>query len=136
VEADARFWQPEAPFDAILLDAPCSSTGTFRRHPDLLYLKDDLHLSALIALQAELRDRAATWLKPGGRLVYAVCSLEPAEGEGASPPAGLVPDKVEPGELPAGAAPTTGGFVRTLPGLWGEAGGADGFFIARWRKPG
>jgi 16S rRNA (cytosine967-C5)-methyltransferase len=135
VEADARTWQPEALFDAILLDAPCSATGTFRRHPDLLYLKDDLDLSALIALQADLRDRAATWLKPGGRLVYAVCSLEPAEGEGASPPAGLVPDPVEPSELPAGVTPTTGGFVRTLPSHWEEAGGADGFFIARWRKP-
>ena len=135
VEADARTWHPEALFDAILLDAPCSATGTFRRHPDLLYLKDDLDLSALIALQADLRDRAATWLKPGGRLVYAVCSLEPAEGEGASPPAGLVPDPVEPSELPAGVTPTTGGFVRTLPSHWEEAGGADGFFIARWRKP-
>lgn len=135
VEADARTWQPEALFDAILLDAPCSATGTFRRHPDLLYLKDDLDLSALIALQADLRDRAAAWLKPGGQLVYAVCSLEPAEGEGASPPAGLVPDPVEPSELPAGLTPTTGGFVRTLPALWEDAGGADGFFIARWRKP-
>ncbi|WP_374388915.1 RsmB/NOP family class I SAM-dependent RNA methyltransferase [Sandaracinobacter sp.] len=135
VEADARSWQPDAPFDAILLDAPCSATGTFRRHPDLLYLKDDLDLSTLTTLQADLRDRAAGWLKPGGRLVYAVCSLEPAEGEGASPPAGLVPDPVEPSDLPAGLSPSAGGFVRTLPSLWGEAGGADGFFIARWRKP-
>lgn len=134
VEADARAWEPAAPFDAILLDAPCSATGTFRRHPDLLYVKASLELGALTTLQAELLAQAAGWLKPGGRLVYAVCSLEPAEGEGASPPAGVEPDPVGPHELPEGLAPTSGGTVRTLPALWGDAGGADGFFIARWRK--
>ena len=133
VEADARAWQPDALFDAILLDAPCSATGTFRRHPDLLYAKASLELGALTALQADLLAQAAGWLKPGGRLVYAVCSLEPAEGEGASPPAGVEPDPVEPHELPEGLAPTSEGTVRTLPALWGNAGGADGFFIARWR---
>lgn len=132
VEADALAWEPPAPFDAILLDAPCSATGTFGRHPDLLYLKASLDLGALRALQAKLRDRAAGWLKPGGRLVYAVCSLEAAEGEGHEPPEGLVPDPVEPAELPAGLVPTERGAVRTLPSLWGEAGGADGFFIARY----
>jgi 16S rRNA (cytosine967-C5)-methyltransferase len=134
VEADAREWEPEVPYDAILLDAPCSATGTFRRHPDLLHAKASLELGALTALQAELLARAAGWLKPGGRLVYAVCSLEPAEGEGVSPPAGVEPDVIGPDELPEGLAPASGGTVRTLPGLWGEAGGADGFFIARWRK--
>jgi 16S rRNA (cytosine967-C5)-methyltransferase len=135
VEADARRWEPGAPFDAILLDAPCSATGTFRRHPDLLYAKATLDLGALTALQRDLLARAAGWLKPGGRLVYAVCSLEPAEGEGVPPPAGVVPDPIAPWELPDGLAPTPGGTVRTLPALWGDAGGADGFFIARWRKP-
>nr|WP_235890383.1 RsmB/NOP family class I SAM-dependent RNA methyltransferase [Sandaracinobacter neustonicus] len=135
VEADAKQWEPDAPFDAILLDAPCSATGTFRRHPDLLYLKDDLDLGALTALQQALLARAATWLKPGGRLVYAVCSLEPAEGEGETPPAGLLPDPVGPGELPAGLLPESGGAVRTRPSVWGAKGGADGFFMSRWRAP-
>jgi 16S rRNA (cytosine967-C5)-methyltransferase len=134
VAADARSWEPDGLFDAILLDAPCSATGTFRRHPDLLYAKASLELGALTALQADLLMRSAGWLKPGGRLVYAVCSLEPAEGEGVAPPAGVEPDPVGPDELPAGLMPATGGTVRTLPAVWGEAGGADGFFIARWRK--
>jgi 16S rRNA (cytosine967-C5)-methyltransferase len=134
VEADARTWEPGRQFDAILLDAPCSATGTFGRHPDLLYTKGALDLAPLVALQAALMDRAAGWLKPGGRLVYAVCSLEPAEGEGGSPPAGLASDPVGSHELPDGLLPGAGGTVRTLPGLWGDAGGADGFFISRWRK--
>ncbi len=134
VEADARQWQPEAPLDAILLDAPCSATGTFRRHPDLLYAKASLELGALTALQGALLSRAAGWLKPGGQLVYAVCSLEPAEGEGASVPEGIDPDPVGADELPDGLLPAAGGTVRTLPDQWGTAGGADGFFIARWRK--
>lgn len=134
VEADARSWVPDAPFDAILLDAPCSATGTFRRHPDLLYAKASLELGALTALQRDLLARACAWLRPGGRLVYAVCSLEPAEGEEKSPPAGVEPDPVGLHELPGGLSPTSGGTVRTLPALWGDAGGADGFFIARWRK--
>nr|WP_255696955.1 transcription antitermination factor NusB [Sandaracinobacteroides sayramensis] len=132
VEADALIWEPGRRFDAILLDAPCSATGTFRRHPDLLYLKADLDLGRLVALQSALMRQAARWLKPGGRLVYAVCSLEPAEGEGASPPAGLQADPVGLSELPPGLSPA-GNTVRTLPSLWGEAGGADGFFIARYR---
>ncbi len=136
VEADARTWAPDAPFDAILLDAPCSATGTFGRHPDLLYLKGRFDLGPLLALQADLRARAAGWLKPGGRLVYAVCSLEPEEGEAHAPPPALTPDPVQAGELPDGLVPTREGAVRTLPSLWGEAGGADGFFIARYRATG
>jgi len=133
VQADARLWQPDVPFDAILLDAPCSATGTFGRHPDLLYLKASLDLAPLLALQQDLRAAAAGWLKPGGTLVYAVCSLEPAEGEGSPPPPGLLADPIGPAELPAGLAPTRQGTVRTLPSLWGDVGGADGFFIARYR---
>lgn len=133
VQADARLWQPDAPFDAILLDAPCSATGTFGRHPDLLYLKASLDLAPLLALQKNLRNAAAGWLKPGGVLVCAVCSLEPPEGEGGAPPAGLMADPIGPAELPAGLGPTGQGTVRTLPSLWEDAGGADGFFIARYR---
>lgn len=133
VESDARFYQPTSPFDAILLDAPCSATGTFGRHPDLLYLKQKLNLGSLLALQSDLLQRAHSWLKPGGTLIYAVCSLEPAEGEGASPPAGLLPDPIGGHELPDGLAATSGGAVRTLPSLWGAQGGADGFFISRYK---
>lgn len=133
IAIDARSFEPAQPFDAILLDAPCSATGTFGRHPDLLYLKGKLDLEPLQKLQSELLERAARWLRPGGRLVYAVCSLEPAEGEGVTPPAGLLSDPVSDHELPDGLSPTAGGTIRTLPSLWGEAGGADGFFIARYR---
>lgn len=133
VEADARKWQAPAPFDAILLDAPCSATGTFGRHPDLLYLKGRLDLDPLLALQAELLALAAGWLKPGGRLIYAVCSLEPAEGEGATAAGSVAPDPIDAAELPPGLVPAAGGAVRTLPSHWADAGGADGFFIRRYR---
>jgi 16S rRNA (cytosine967-C5)-methyltransferase len=81
VQADASTWQPEEAFDAVLLDAPCSSTGTIRRHPDIPYIKSPKDIEALAALQARLLDNAAKLLKPGGRLVYSTCSLEPEEGE-------------------------------------------------------
>lgn len=134
VTADALQWEPGAPFDAILLDAPCTATGTFRRHPDVLHLKGALDPAPLIALQRRLADRAAGWLKPGGRLVVAVCSLDRAEGEDQPTPAGLAPDPVRAEELPPGVRPDAGGGVRTLPTLWQEAGGADGFSIRRWRR--
>lgn len=134
IEADARQWQPAGLFDAILLDAPCSATGTFGRHPDILYVKSSLDLERPLALQRLLLEQAARWLKPGGRLIYAVCSLEPAEGEGQIFPAGLAIDRILPAELPAGLAPDAQGAVRTLPSTWGEAGSADGFFIARLGK--
>lgn len=102
VAADALHWQPEAPFDAILLDAPCSATGTIRRHPDLPFVKDGSELAELIPLQAALLDRALGWLAPGGRLVFCTCSLLPEEGEEQLAAAlarhpGL---KVEPAALP------------------------------------
>ena len=81
--ADAATWSPEERFDAVLLDAPCSSTGTIRRHPDIPYLKSAKDIAALAALQARLLDNAAALLKPGGTLVYSTCSLEPEEGRGA-----------------------------------------------------
>jgi 16S rRNA (cytosine967-C5)-methyltransferase len=82
VHADAATWQPGEAFDAVLLDAPCSSTGTIRRHPDIPYIKSAKDIAALAELQARLLDNAAKLLKPGGRLVYSTCSLEPEEGEG------------------------------------------------------
>ena len=79
--ADAASWQPGELFDAVLLDAPCSSTGTIRRHPDIPYTKSPRDIVALSGLQTKLLDTAAKLVKPGGKLVYSTCSLEPEEGE-------------------------------------------------------
>jgi 16S rRNA (cytosine967-C5)-methyltransferase len=80
VVADATEWEA-GPFDAVLLDAPCTSTGTIRRHPDIPWLKQESDIAGLTALQRRLLDRAAVLTKPGGTLVYSTCSLEPEEGE-------------------------------------------------------
>ena len=136
--ADALDWASSERFDAVLLDAPCSATGVFRRHPDVLYLKGARDLTPLLALQAALLDRAVTLLRPGGRLVYATCSLDPREGEDqlaallARTP-GLRIDPVDARELPAGLVPDARGWVRTLPGDLTDRGGLDGFFIVRLR---
>lgn len=140
VQGDIRTWEPEAPVDAILLDAPCSATGIFRRHPDVLHRIEPRQIAEMAELQNALLDRAANWLKPGGMLVYATCSLERAEGEDQiaaflEKHAKWAVEPVHPGELPDGLAPDADGCVRTLPGLLAEAGGLDGFFIARLRAP-
>ncbi len=134
VVGDALRWSPEALFDHVLLDAPCSATGIFRRHPDVLHLKGARDLAPLTLLQAALLRRAAAWLKPGGTLIYATCSLDPREGERIAERviAELPRVPFEAAELPLGLAPTADGFVRTLPGA--IEGGWDGFFIARFRK--
>lgn len=133
VTADALEWQPAAPFDAVLLDAPCTATGTCRRHPDVLHRIGERQIDEMADLQARLLARAATFPKPGGSLIYATCSLERAEGEEIASSSALSPDPVRAEELPAGIAPTTQGHVRTDPALLAEHGGLDGFFIARWR---
>ncbi len=138
VAVDALVWSPSAAFDAILLDAPCSASGVFRRHPDVLYLKGDRDLAPLLTVQAALIDRAVDWLAPGGRLVFSTCSLERAEGEDQVAAAlarhpRLRLDPVDAAELPAGFAPA-GGAVRVLPGTLATAGGVDGFYIARLVK--
>jgi len=84
-------------------------------------------------LQSALIARAVDWLKPGGTLVYAVCSLEREEGEAQATAIALTPDPIRAEELPAGLAPTAEGWLRTDPGMLTEAGGLDGFFIARFR---
>jgi 16S rRNA (cytosine967-C5)-methyltransferase len=133
---DALRWEPGQLFDRILLDAPCSATGVFRRHPDVLHLKGVRDLSPLTLLQAALLRRAANWLKPGGTLIYATCSLDPREGERIAERVVATLPRVpfEPEELPLGLAPTADGWVRTLPGALESAGGVDGFFIGRMRK--
>src|SRR5688572_11635911 len=133
--ADALKWMPNEPFDAILLDAPCTATGTARRHPDVLHRIGPRQLGEMVELQAALLERASGWLKPGGRLVYAVCSLEREEGEEQARRATLAPDPIEAGEPPEWSAPTPEGWLRTDPGMLPDAGGMDGFFIARWQKP-
>ena len=133
VTTDALTWEPDMRFDAILLDAPCSATGTCRRHPDVLHRL--VRLDETTALQQALLERASQWLAPGGRLVYAVCSLEPEEGEAqAAAMVSLQPGPIGAHELPAGLQPTDQGWLRTDPGMLAEAGGLDGFFVARWLR--
>jgi 16S rRNA (cytosine967-C5)-methyltransferase len=138
VTADAAQWQPPEKFDAVLLDAPCSATGTLRRHPDLTHLKKPEDAAKLAQAQLRLLHAAARMLKPGGRLVYAVCSLAKAEGEevcarALAEGAPLRLDPIRPEEI-AGLpeAVTAEGFLRSFPDHWGWAGGLDGFFAARF----
>jgi 16S rRNA (cytosine967-C5)-methyltransferase len=135
VQADVLTWEPPHRFDAVLLDAPCTATGTCRRHPDVLHRIGARHIAEMAELQAKLLERAAGWVAPGGRLVYAVCSLESAEGEAAAASVMLPVDPIMADELPAGLLPTPDGWLRTDPAMLAETGGLDGFFIARWRAP-
>lgn len=139
ITGDALVWRPGLAADAVLLDAPCSATGIFRRHPDVLHRVRHSVIAETAALQARLLARAADWVKPGGRLIYATCSLEPAEGEAQLERflAGRSDYAVEPAtadELPQGVAPHPDGYVRTLPGMLADKGGMDGFFIVRLRR--
>jgi 16S rRNA (cytosine967-C5)-methyltransferase len=146
VQADASLWLPEERFDAILLDAPCSSTGTIRRHPDIPYLKSDTDIGELAAIQTRLLDNAVTLLKPGGRLVYSTCSVEPQEGE--SQVAALMArndavrlDPIQRHE-PFGDTEwaQASGVLRTFPFELRldtpEWSGMDGFFAARLTRSG
>ena len=134
VRADALTWEPKHQFDAILLDAPCTATGTARRHPDVLHRIGARQIAEMAELQAALLDRAKGWLKPGGIFVYATCSLEREEGEDQTSAVDLAPLPIGLENLPAGLEQTAEGWLRTDPGMLGEAGGLDGFFIARWGK--
>jgi 16S rRNA (cytosine967-C5)-methyltransferase len=134
VEGDALKWEPNLLYDAILLDAPCSATGTFRRHPEILYRARPKLIAEAAQLQAALLDRAACWMKAGGALVYSVCSLEPQEGEetieaflSRHPEFHLD----QPRDLPDFLPISPEGAVRILPGLLEAQGGTDGFFMAR-----
>jgi 16S rRNA (cytosine967-C5)-methyltransferase len=138
VRADALTWEPKHRFDAILIDAPCTATGTCRRHPDVLHRIGKGHIGDMVELQRGLAAKAAEWLNPGGVLVYAVCSLEAEEGEEQAAwidaELGLTPAPIASEELPAGLAPTPEGWLRTHPGMLADLGGLDGFFVGRWVK--
>ncbi len=127
VHADVLEWQPVAPVDAILLDAPCTATGIFARHPDVLYRIEEADIEKLAQMQLRMLTRAFGWLRPGGRLIYATCSVERAEGERVAEESGLIPDPILANELPCGITPLPEGWVRILP-----RAGLDGFFIARF----
>lgn len=137
VTADLREWTPKEQADAILVDAPCSASGIFRRHPDVLYRVRPAIIAEMAELQRVILARAADWLKPGGHMVYATCSLEPEEGEAqiaafleARPDYALVPIT---GEWPG---VTDKGTIRTLPTLLAKEGRLDGFFIAMLQRKG
>jgi 16S rRNA (cytosine967-C5)-methyltransferase len=133
VVADALDWSPAELFDAVLLDAPCSATGTFRRHPEVLYRARSDIIEQSAELQSRLLARAAGWVKPGGSLVYAVCSLEPQEGEERvrAVLAEFPEFRIEPAPpLVDGVTPHERGWLRVLPGMLEGVGGLDGFFTA------
>jgi 16S rRNA (cytosine967-C5)-methyltransferase len=138
VQADATSWQPPGRFDAVLLDAPCTATGTIRRHPEIAHLRRPRDAATLAEQQDKLLAAAAAMLKPGGRLVYAVCSLQPEEGAARITQAlatlPLAADPFMPAECPLPEALTGAGDLQTTPALWPERGGMDGFFIARLRR--
>jgi 16S rRNA (cytosine967-C5)-methyltransferase len=139
VAADAIAFRPPEPLDAVLLDAPCSATGTIRRHPDVPHLKRARATAALAHQQDQLLEAACAMLRGGGRLVYAVCSLQPQEGpERAAAALARLPLRAEPiapGEVPGLAeALTPQGWLCTTPAMWHDRGGLDGFFVARFRR--
>jgi len=143
VVADVLDWAPGELYDGVLLDAPCTATGTIRRHPDIARVKRPEDVTVLAALQARMLDRAVELLRPGGILVYCTCSLEPEEGEALFQEAvfrhNLTPLPVLAGEIGGlDDAITPAGTVRTLPCHLPlpepRLAGLDGFFIGRWRK--
>lgn len=145
IATDLRMWEPDEPFDAILLDAPCSATGTIRRHPDVPWSKQPHDIERLVEIQADLLRRAANWLKPGGQLIYCTCSLEFAEGEMQI--ANFLSDRADfknlailPEEIGGlQQCITSEGYLRTLPSHLTDTeniqGGLDGFFAARLTRP-
>jgi 16S rRNA (cytosine967-C5)-methyltransferase len=147
VVADAAEWpggETGGGFDGILVDAPCSSTGTIRRHPDVAWLRQEADIGALTALQKRLLQRAVALLRPGGTLVYCTCSLEPEEGEQAvaallAAESGVRRVPIDPAEVAGlGEIVTADGDLRTLPCHLPHAdprlAGLDGFYAARLVK--
>ncbi|MBM3491828.1 MAG: MFS transporter [Alphaproteobacteria bacterium] len=140
VTSDVERWRPDERFPFVLLDAPCSATGTLRRHPDVWHLKTPAEIARLAALQDRLLAAASAMLAAGGVLVYCVCSLQREEGEARieqllATDAAIERAPVRADELPGlPQAICASGDVRTLPAHWPELGGLDGFFIARLRR--
>lgn len=138
--ADARDWRPSSPVDAVLLDAPCSATGTVRRHPEVLWRKDLSDVLSQAGLQHDMINAAAEMVAPGGTLVYCVCSLAPDEGEGIvdaflARNAAFSRQPVTPTDVGGEQAfVTLSGDLRTLPCHWPDLGGLDGFYAARLRR--
>lgn len=133
VVADAMAYTPRAPFDAVVLDAPCSATGTWRRHPEVVQITTPDDIAELAQTQRALLDRAWGWVKPGGQLLYCVCSLEREEGEDQRD-AFLARHADAAVQLPSMAVPglAADGSLRTHPAL--VEGGMDGFFAVVFGK--
>lgn len=137
VAVPAEDWEDPRAFDAVLLDAPCTATGTFRRNPEVLRATKPADVAKLADVQHRLLDAAAERVKPGGRLVYCVCSLEREEGETQiiaflrRNPAFRTAPAVPAGVGAPSEALTPEGWLRVLPSMWAEKGGLDGFFVAR-----
>jgi 16S rRNA (cytosine967-C5)-methyltransferase len=132
IQADMMTWEPTGPVNNILLDAPCSATGIFARHPDVLYRVRGKDIATLAEIQTAMLARAAGWLAPGGTLVYATCSLEPEEGEAVAATAastGLKTVAIRPDELSSGLDADAQGWLRIYPQF-----GRDGFFVARFER--
>jgi 16S rRNA (cytosine967-C5)-methyltransferase len=144
VQADILNYAPDELFDAILLDAPCSSTGTVRRHPDVPWTKSPADIEKLAALQARMLAAAVRLVKPGGRIVFSNCSLDPSEGEELyraflAGTTNVEHEPIRPGEIAGADEFLTGeGTLRTTPAdmQLGSPGisGLDGFFAARFRR--
>jgi 16S rRNA (cytosine967-C5)-methyltransferase len=137
VVSDSTIWRPKEPAPFVLLDAPCSATGTIRRHPDILHFKDPSDLLRLVDVQARLLRNAAEIVAPGGVLMYCTCSLQKDEGERQV--TSFLSDRTDFSVLPINSGELGGskdiiddrGFARILPFHWAARGGIDGFFIAR-----
>lgn len=140
ITADASEWQPETPVDAVLLDAPCSATGTIRRHPDLAWTKSQTDVAKLAALQGRLLRNAIDMVRPGGTLIYCTCSLQPEEGPRQIEALLSETDALQRVPITADEigglsdAITKDGDLRTLPCHWADVGGMDGFFACRLKR--
>jgi 16S rRNA (cytosine967-C5)-methyltransferase len=140
VISDGSVWNAKEPVDAVLIDAPCTATGTIRHQPDVLWLKEPRDQIKLAGLQQRLLLNAVKMLKPGGMLIYCTCSLQKAEGEDHAIwllqqglPVRMEP--IKPDELPGIAEMITDrGELRCLPFHWKDTGGIDGFYVARFVK--